>query len=265
MALLNFLYKDEPFIASLYAQTFRGRLVQVAQGNNSTTRNGLSVNASVKVLSGGTTSDATFTESRSEIIDPHDAAALDVLNHLDSFVVQEGECKRGDIIKISGGLFVVSYEHREALLDHAFEGNKQMFDQSLAASVKDKKQRSKLIELSKKGCIGSKEEVRFFLKSSSQKWYWGSLIKGNITGHLPILQMTCGAREIPVSVIALYLGEGQDAADENSAVGSLAFITSLQWMTGFVNTLFVQGAGAPAGLAPIAIVMPINANAEGEG
>ena len=264
MALLNFLYKDEPFIASLYAQTFRGRLVQVAQGNSSTTRNGLNVNASVKIVSGGTTSDETFTESRSEIIDPHDAAALDVLNHLDLFVAQEGKCRRGDIVKISGGLFIASYDHREALLDQAFEANKQKFDQCLAASIRDKKQRTKLIELSKKGCIGSKDEVRFFLKSSSQKWYWGSLRKENITGHLPILQMTCGSREIPVSIIALYLGEGQNAEDESPAVGSLAFITSLQWMTGFVNTLFVEGAGAPSGLAPIAIVMPINANAEGE-
>lgn len=262
MALLNFLYKDETFIASLYAQIFRGRLVQVALGDTATQKKNSGIKAGLKVVSGHSSEDHSFSKSHQEVIDPHDAATLDVLNHLDQFSVQESECARGDIVKMSGELFLFDYKAREVLLDFGFDMNRAIFEKALTPNIPNKKHRHSIIELSRNGCIGEKDEIRFFLKSNSGKWYWGSLYKHNLTAHMSTLMIVNGASGIPISIIAMHVGYNSNLQTADETDTSLGFSRNLQYMSAMTNSILASGIEFTAGLTPLALVMPINASAE---
>lgn len=264
MALLNFLYKDESFIASLYAQVFSGKLVQVALENSVAKKIEANVKGDVLVASGAASGGRTSVELHREVVDPHDAATLDVLNHLDPFCVSEEECTRGDIVKMSGELFLYDYKAREALIDFGFDSNRGVFDKALGANISNKKHRNTIIDLAKSGCVGEKDEIRFFFKSNSEKWYWGSLYKHNLALHMSTLMMVNGANGIPISLIAMHVGDSNRPEPTEDTESSLGFSRSLQSMTAMTNTILASGIDLSAGLIPIALVVPINARAENE-
>ncbi|MDR1241895.1 MAG: hypothetical protein LBM00_03795 [Deltaproteobacteria bacterium] len=264
MALLHFLYKDESLIASLYAQIFRGRLVQIDHGQKDTRSDGTEVGGSLKIVSGSARQGNSFEESRHELIDPHDAATLDVLNHLQKFAVDEKSSKKGDIVLLSGGIFLTPYAHRKCILDFGFASQSHLFDTILATNVKDKRSRAKIIELAKMSCVGDENDVRFFFRSLTGIWYWGSLQQTEIMPTLFTLQVAYGIDLIPVSLVAINLGGTKNAPDAQPE-RLAGFAQMIHHMTGLTNDILAgEGASISSAIAPLCISQTINADDVGE-
>jgi hypothetical protein len=263
MALSHFLYKDESLIASLYAQIFRGRLVQIDQGQTDTRTDDAEGGVNVQIASGKAKWGNKSEESRHEIFDPHDAATLDVLNHFQKFSVVEQDSKRGDVLFLSGGICLVPYEHRKILLDFGFEANKGAFEKQLS-EIKSSKHRSSLIELAKKSCIGEVDDVRFFFRSVTGRWYWGALQKQYISPNFFTLQIACGLDLIPMSIVALNLGGSNNAPDAKPEYPA-GFAQSIHHIASMTNGLLAgNGILFTAALAPLALARGINADEAGE-
>jgi hypothetical protein len=264
MALLHFLYKDEALIASLYAQIFRGRLVRINHGQTETQSDDAEVGGNVKIVSGKAQWGNSFEESQHEIIDPHDAATLDVLNHLEQFSVAEQDCKKGDVLLLSGGLCLVPHEHRKLLLELGFEANKAEFNKILSDTIKVPKFRNAIIDLAKKSCIGEPNDIRFFFRSVSGKWYWGTLQKEFISPNMLTLQIAYGLDLLPVNMVALHLG-GSFNTPEAVPTHPTGFAQGIHHMTSLTNAMLAgEGVSFTSALAPLALMQEINATDEGD-
>jgi len=256
MALLNFLYKDEAFIASLYAQIFHGKLIQVAMEQADTKTLGKEMGAGVTVVSGKIQGGETTHAARTDTIDPHDAVTLDVLSHLSTMCVEEDRATPSSIVMLGGGLFLIPYELRKIIVDVGFEANQAQFLRSLG-SIPDKKNKNKILEYAKKRCVGEPEEIRFFFCSDSGIWYWGTLQKQYIIALMETLQLTYGVEPIPVSMMAVYLGDmwkntGQATTDPADL--PVGMVRCMNGLTSMTNTVFATGVTDIRGsLAPVTL------------
>jgi len=255
MALYNFLYKDEALIASLYAQIFQGRLLQINHSESDTNSRDSELGIDVKIISANANTSDTSVTQRHEVVDPHDAATIDVLNHLQKSSKQCKDASPKDVVFISGGMFIAPYEFRKTLIEYAFDANNNLYDKALAENIKDKKHRTAMISLAKKSCIGSEDEVRFFIQdATSSQWYWGSLQQKLIISTLLTLQMAYGSGLIPVNMVALCLsiGDVEDESDNSS------FARPLHYMTSSTNKTLAGEAELQGALAPLVIMQQIN-------
>jgi len=257
MGLLNFLYKDEALIASLFAQIFRGKLVSIDKEESSANLENGEVKGGMALISARTSWGASGGQRIKESIDPHDAATLDVLKHLEGFAVSENEATPNSIVMLSGRIALMNYAQRSCLVENGFESNIKQLTKAIGLP---QKQANRLYELTKKGCIGKQEETRFFIKSSCGNWYWGSTIEKNFSPCFDVLQIGYGTQLVPVNMVAIFLG-GETPRPEDPEGEGAPFSRALQNMISLTNaTLIGDGVEFKSALLPIAIVQPINAN-----
>ncbi|GAB1254576.1 hypothetical protein [Desulfovibrio falkowii] len=121
MGLLNFLYKDEALIASLYAQIYRGRLVEIDREESTTDSENGEIKGGMPLLGAKTAWGSGACQRVRETIDPHDAATLDVLKHLEAFAVSEEEALPNKVVLLSGRLALMSHSQRSCIIDMLFE------------------------------------------------------------------------------------------------------------------------------------------------
>lgn len=257
MGLLNFLYKDESLIASLYAQIFSGRLVAIDKEESSANSENSEFKGGLSLLGGKASWGSNGGRRIKESIDPHDAATLDVLTHLQDYEITENEATPNSIVTISGRIALMDYAQRSCVIESGFESNIRQLTRSMGLPPK---QANRLYELAKKGCIGKQEETRFFIKSSSGNWYWGSTIEKNFSPHFDVLQIGYGPKLVPVNMVAILLGGATPDVDETGGEGA-PFVRALQNMVSLTNAnLIGDGIQFKSALLPIAIILPINAN-----
>lgn len=257
MGLLNFLYKDEALVASLYAQIFRGKLVSIDKEESSTNSENSEFKGGMPLLGGSASWGSGGGQRIKETVDPHDAATLDVLKHLEGYAVSENEATLNSIVMLSGRIALMNYAQRSCLVESSFESNIKQLTKSMGLPPK---QANRLYELAKKGCTGKQEETRFFIKSSYGNWYWGSTVEKNFSPHFDVLQIGYGPQLVPVNMVAVFLG-GETPSPDNTGGEGAPFSRALQNMISLTNaTLIGDGIHFKSALLPIAIVQPINAN-----
>ena len=150
MGLLNFLYKDESLIASLYAQIYRGRLVGIDKEESTTDSENGEIKGGMPLLGAKTAWGSGACQRVRETIDPHDAATLDVLKHLEAFAVAEEDAHPNKIVLLSGRLALINHSQRSCLIENYFETNLKKVCSGLGLPPK---QANRIYELAKKGCI----------------------------------------------------------------------------------------------------------------
>lgn len=255
MGLLNFLYKDEALIASLYAQIYRGRLVEIDREESTTDSENGEIKGGIPLLGAKTAWGSGACQRVRETIDPHDAATLDVLKHLEAFAVSEEEALPNKVVLLSGRLALMSHSQRSCIIDMLFESHIKNIKNAMGLP---QKQANRLYDLSKKGCAGKSEEVRLFFQSSSGAWYWGSAVESNFSPHMDALQISYGVDLVPVNIFAIYLGSSCDKyeIDKDGA----QFSRALQSMTAMANNALAgEDVSLKSAITPLAIIQPIDA------
>jgi len=110
VAVYDFLYRDRSRIDSFYAQIFGGRFLSLEKTQSVRKQREWKVRATIKVLSAERQGPTEISESSKEVIDPHDAATIDVLQWLseNDFIVDDvEEAKQGHLVKLCGSLLLV--------------------------------------------------------------------------------------------------------------------------------------------------------------
>lgn len=111
-SLMEFLYKDEILISSLYSQVFGGDLDEVSQNSSSINKTLRGKNGSIKVATLNKSSEKSSSDELSKKIKPRDAKILDLVSELNIKEYDKSltRCKNGRLIRLEGDLFFRNFD-----------------------------------------------------------------------------------------------------------------------------------------------------------
>lgn len=268
MEMVLFYYKDDALIKSLYAQIFSGYLKQVTTTEGSRESSSLhaegkgNAEASVPMLKGTvgvlgeSATSAETSAQKCDVIEPHDAAVLDVLEKLKPFMKKDvASAHRGDVVNISGKLYFLPKEFEAPCIEAILP----LIKNQASAEWRDKtkQEREILIKLVRDLFKTSSSNCRFVFTPTNGKSLSGFLKLPNFFEDSLSLFLKYGATPIPCQMVALMekhenQSPTEDAIPNNifEVIKTFAAAGAQMWSNGMPDSIPVT---------PIAFFMPVEA------
>lgn len=120
MALYDFLYKNDSIVKSFYSQLYDGLIREHSKTDTVSSEDRETITVGPKVLAQGIL-DGTkgISNQKTSIVEPYDLLTVDVLSYLSSISKDIGDSANGDIVKVSGNLFILDKNLIEVITGNA--------------------------------------------------------------------------------------------------------------------------------------------------